>query len=295
MSEKPNSETEPNRFNRRNVLKSIAATGVGGTVTTGVSSAQSQSDPEVHRTVSEMDDTKEYIKNAFSDEKVQALDTHLKSIGFESQPKQSSVLRIDGADKDSDLTFSRYYVLKLPYENGSNETVQLIWTDKSIKKVGIESPIVHRIKNDELKDGIRSQSTDTDNEIGVVTYTVDSGEVTSEESTIDSSLAKANTESISTMACECETTVYECEDIGISCYISLAVAYAGTYWSCGACASGVGWIACGKCAATVIGSGAGTVSCIENADCWDETMCIDPDDYSQKPCEICDNISHPAC
>ena len=285
--------------NRRNFVKALGVTGALGF--SGMSSAQAQSADEdkIKREITNITGSaqREYISMALSDADVSTITKNLEQDGWETDRSEATVDRIDKADEDSDLNFSRYHVVSIPLRkvtslNNESESARIIWTDKSLEKVGFETPTVLKIEN------MPSDSSDIvtqdigDNPPVVTEYTVENDELTKETSTIESELMSPG--QVRTQGCFCRFKVLKCENLGIWCYVSLAAAYAGTYWACGACGFGA-WFACGKCAVAVVGSGAGTVSCIENRDCWQKTVCRSRDQINQKPCRLCNNIHHPNC
>jgi len=267
--------------------------------------SQAKERADIEREVTEIKKQKgKYVGDARSDPDVQELDQELKSDGWIPDDGGATVIRVDNPDKDSELPHDRYHVVIIPYRKpGSSIDARLLWTSKSLESVGLASPIVHKIGKEEDE----NKETQADSRLGsgtgepeeqyIETYSVGEAGVNRQTEMIRTDFDNKQTGflSISSDSCFCETTIYECEDIGLWCYVSLAAAYAGTYWACGVCATGVGWITCGKCAVAVIGSGAGTVSCIESADCWYEDVCRSESEVRQEPCKVCDNIHYPNC
>ena len=301
MSDKSN---DKKKLSKRKIIKGIAASSVLGTAGVGSAQAESQKDSEVEikRTVTELKKGKgKYVGDAQSDEEVKKLDEELKSDDWKPDEGGATVIRVEGANKDSDLPHERYHVVILPYtRSGSSNDTRLLWTDKSLESVGLESPLVHEIQAQESKN-IQSSSestsqTDGKNKREVTTYLIKDDEVVTESQTVDTNPGNTKSGTITPLSsCYCETTIYECEGLGLWCYISLAGSYAGTYWACGTCASGVGWVTCGKCAVAVITSGAGTIDCFENQDCYYKDLCRSEDELNNKACKVCDNIYYPTC
>lgn len=293
-------EDRPNRISpklsRRNILKStgIAASAIIAPTTVG----STQTQPTIKREINELTGSArhKYINKAISDPEVENIIKEFKQDGWQPDESGATVYRVDKADEDSDLDFSRYHLASIPFQKPSksqSESVQIFWSDKSLETVGFTLPIGFKLDRGS-GDGASIATRDTKSSPVLTEYISKNGKIITDESVVEWDLGSSGKKEITTQSCYCETKVLECEDLSIWCYISLAVSYAGTYWSCAACGVGA-WVACAKCAATVIGSGAGTIGCIENHECWEETLCRSYDEVERKPCRVCNNIHHPTC
>ena len=286
--------------NRRSFVKALGATGAIGL--SGIGSAQAQaSDEEIKREVNEVtgSDRQAYISMALSDSEVETITEELERDEWSPNTSDATVNRIDKADEDSDLNFSTYHVVHIPFEKSvasqhSSESAGIVWTDKSIEEVGFTTPAALVVEEEPEGNPSIATQDDEDGSPTALEYTVENGEIKEEKSDISSEETETESEGVTAQGCYCRVKRVKCDNVPLHCWVSLAASYAGTYWSCGAC--GVGAIpACGMCAVVVAGAGASSHGCLKNHDCRNVTVCRNRNQVNRKPCRVCSNINHPNC
>lgn len=280
------------KISRREIMRSMGVTGSVSLMSgTGIANEESN----IERTITELErsDTKQYIGQAQRDNGVRILDNRLKKEGYRPDPSNAEVRRVDDPDKDSTINHSRYHVVMIPYLSGNDlaenerEETMLVWIDRSLDPLEVPPVLAHNIRE---ADALSIQNSNSEPE--VKTYTIEDGSVEVKERT-----AEPGSPATLSSSCYCEVSTLDCESVGMWCYIALATAYAGTYWSCAACIPDPTRITCAKCAAAVVGAGASSIDCINNADCENVRECLPrehiPD--GEDDCEVCVNVRYPNC
>lgn len=284
-----------NGVSRRDLVKGIGATGA---LSMPSIVGASDGETDISRTVTELDnnDRNRLISRARRNDEVRTADAALREDGWRPHISSATVLRIKGANRDSDISHEEYHVVTIPYQtkeqtdgDDTSETA-LFWIDISLESHGVPSTFAHSIQE---KHNIRTE------EFGpmIKTYTIEDGKLETAIRTAEPGSPAASATDVTPESCYCEVRGLECDGLSMWCIISIATGYVGTYWACGPCVADPTKATCAPCLLAAISSGAGTIGCANGINCKQVTTCMDRDEIpdSEQHCEVCSNIWYPNC
>lgn len=259
--------------------------GASGSALVGFSGAAAASTDaeDVDVTTLSGDERTKAITEARSDPLTKRIRAALTESGWRSNASGATCLESDPPGAEP------YRIVVVPFErSGSNqpreEQVNLRWIDEVPAGTELDRVVGHRAVPLD-----RAENTDRQTDWETTTYQVDSGDVVSRTSQIDTETVEPSQVIAPPPGGGCDHGCwggeYECESYDWQCIISIATGFAGALRGCAPCAAEPTKALCGLCLAGVIIEGY-ALPCSPGENCGVE--------YSCHPCH-CDEPTPPGC